>query len=426
MTHRSQDRPAIWIGADEACEALSIKRATLYTYASRGLVRSVPDGRRKLYHRHDIESLRERSLARSGHEAVAAQALHWGPPVITSSVTEILGRSVRYRGRPIYHLLRDDTATFEAVAELLWTGELSEEPVTWPALSQRVLEVLDAFVSLPEEASPLEQFAAVLPRLAYPFGEDLDRVDVPEVMAHARGLVWILIEVIRRTFAPSASRGVAPASCAGATPRLAEALGLPDAPEEVHAALRAALIVTADHELNPSTFIARITASNGADLYRCVESALMGFMGPFHGRSCERLLAWFEEFPSADEVPALLDAQMREEGTLHGFSLEIYPEGDPRGEVLMEHIEEMEEHLTPRGLHRLAIHRAIIAGAHERLGVRSPRIDFALASLASVLECPAGSASAIFAVARIAGWVAHVLEQREEGRVLRPRARYEE
>src|SRR5215469_816635 len=120
------------VGAREAARILGVKVATLYSYASRRWVRSFPSGlhREKRYSRDDLERLRHRADARLGHEAVAAGALRWGEPVLSSALTEIRPDGPLYRGHPMLELAR--TARFEAVAELLWTGTLPATLPVWP------------------------------------------------------------------------------------------------------------------------------------------------------------------------------------------------------------------------------------------------------------------------------------------------------
>ena len=102
-------RPEEWLSAAEATALLEVKRATLYTYVSRGLVRCVPGRgtKEKRYLRADLERLRARHDARAGHTAVAAGALRWGEPVIDSAVSQVGSGGLTYRGHPAVRLARD-------------------------------------------------------------------------------------------------------------------------------------------------------------------------------------------------------------------------------------------------------------------------------------------------------------------------------
>ena len=117
-----------YLSARAAADLLGIKLATLYAYASRGLVASVAGeaGRARRYLRADLERLRARHDARAGHGAVAAGALRWGEPVLESALTAITDAGALYRGQSAVALAAADTA-FERVSELLWTGAMPDE-----------------------------------------------------------------------------------------------------------------------------------------------------------------------------------------------------------------------------------------------------------------------------------------------------------
>src|SRR5262245_24619173 len=116
-----------YLTGPEAAKLLGVKRETLYAYVSRGLLRGAPSehGRARLYLRSDIERLKARHDARAGHGAVAAGALRWGEPVLESALTAIGPRGPAYRGQEAVALALADVS-FDAVAELLWTGKLPE------------------------------------------------------------------------------------------------------------------------------------------------------------------------------------------------------------------------------------------------------------------------------------------------------------
>src|SRR5262245_5721107 len=122
------------VTAAEAAAFLDVKPATLYSYVSRGLLTSVPGthGPSRLYARGDVERLRARHVARAGHGAVAAGALRFGEPVLESALTAIGEEGPRYRGHAAVELARQG-ASFESVAELLWSGELVAKTPAFPS-----------------------------------------------------------------------------------------------------------------------------------------------------------------------------------------------------------------------------------------------------------------------------------------------------
>src|SRR3954471_16640255 len=121
-----------YVSSREALEILQVKRQTLYSYVSRGLIRRrVQPGRRtSYYNREDIHRLKSRSVARSGHGPAAASAMYWGEPVLETSITEITPSGPRYREFLALDLARS-SRSFESVAEYLWTGDFPSSEVNW-------------------------------------------------------------------------------------------------------------------------------------------------------------------------------------------------------------------------------------------------------------------------------------------------------
>ncbi len=409
------------MSAREAATLLEIKPATLYAYVSRGLLTSVPGthGPSRLYARSDVERLKARHVARAGHGAVAAGALRFGEPVLESALTALDERGPRYRGHVAVELA-ERGASFESVAELLWSGDFSPNlrrfPQDEPRASARGSRTLSQRLAkaarlVPPGASPLSVLSLVVAALA--LAEPL-RFDAPAPAerARARRVLHTLAAGVALAFEP---RRVTPAlqaqSVAGA---LAVALGARDTPR-VRQALDRALVVTADHELNPSSFAARVAASTGADLYACLGAALGALSGPEHGGSCERIEALIVETARPERAARVIAERLRRGDTLPGFGHPLYPRGDPRASLLLA---------ATRPRRRTELTLAALVERMRSARREPPNVDLALVATALELRLPAGSASALFAVARTAGWLAHVFEQRDAGWVMRPRARY--
>jgi citrate synthase len=189
------------------------------------------------------------------------------------------------------------------------------------------------------------------------------------------------------------------------------------ADEAAVAAVDRALILVLDHELNASTFAARVAASTGADLYACLGAALATLSGPRHGGATDRVEALLAEVASPRRASSAVVARRRRGEAIPGFGHRRYPAGDPRAVPLLQYAERSSERVEVRTLR--AVRRAM-----QRAGQPPPTIDFALVSLAQALGLAKGSAAILFFVGRTAGWVAHVLEQRRQGGLLRPRAAY--
>ena len=389
------------ITARAATALLGIKRETLYAYVSRGFVRSVAgEGRERRYLRADVEALKARHDARAGHAAVAGSALRFGEPVLDSAITRLdpaLGPI--YRGSPALSLA-ERAVGFEAVAALLWGG--TEVSFTSGGLGLPLRSV----TSLLRAPLPLDLLASLVPLLG---PRDPSRFLATEDAERARAAKLIA----RMACALAIVRGRKPVEGASIAETVARSLGAKSGAE----AIDLALILCADHELNPSTFAARVAASAGADVYACVGAALATLSGPRHGGTCDRIEAMVHEIGTGNAARAMDDRARRGE-SLPGFGHRLYPQGDPRTAPLLD----AAHAIAPREASVrtiLALTRAMRDGGRE-----PPTVDLGLVAIASALRLPRGSAVGMFAIGRTAGWIAHVLEQRTSDYVLRPRARY--
>jgi citrate synthase len=391
--------PAL-LGARAATELLGIKRETLYAYVSRGLVRSVAgEGRERMYVRSDVEALKARHDARAGHAAVAGGALRFGEPVLDSAITRIdpvLGPV--YRGIAAVDLA-DQGVPFEKVAALLWSGSA-------PFVSGGLGLPARSLAALVRNPAPLDLLAALVPLLAT---RDSSRFQATDEAERVRGARLIA----RMASCLAMVRGRKPAEGASIAETVARALGhRSGAP-----AIDLALILCADHELNPSTFAARIAASAGADLYACVSAALATLSGPRHGGACDRVEAMIHEI-GLTPVTRAIDERARRGESIPGFGHRLYPQGDPRAAPLLD----AAHAIAPRD----PVVRTILnlTRAMRDAGREPATVDLGLVAIASALKLPRGGAVSLFAIGRTVGWIAHTLEQRNSDYVLRPRARY--
>lgn len=393
------DDEGAWISARDAAKRLDVKLATLYAYASRGLVESVPSasGRGRRYARAAIERLKARHDARSGHAAVAASALRFGEPSLETSVSELRADGPSYRGESALALC-ERAASFESVAELLWNGRLGEARWSEPPLRVR-------FPRRPQDASIIPYFAAALSLAALADDTRHGASDMAE-HARARRIVWWL-----------AGYGTRDSGDQSVAARLLTSFGVRSTAASVKAVDRA-LILCADHELNASTFAARVTASTGADLYACLGAGLHALSGPKHGGVTARVTALLRELERPQRANELVRTRLARGESIPGFGHPLYGDGDPRARALLE--------LARRARHS----RSALAGvealcaAMARAGQPPPNLDTGLVALCQALALPEGAPAALFALGRCAGWVAHALEQRAQGYLLRPRSRY--
>ncbi len=439
-----------WISAAEAARRLGIKQATLYSYVSRGvLTRRRASGTGTTGSTGGSGGGRGATGGGPGHgslfdpgevEELARRGRPRRPPglaglVIESGVTEIAGDRLWFRGIDALDLARD--WDFEDVCELLWLGQPHpsgpEDAGEWQATPAAVAAGTAAQAALPAGTYPLERLQVIVPALAAADPLRL-QFDPPAVAAAGRGIIAGLVECLppagpRTAAGPAAAAGAdAPARPAARPGDQAAAARIParlwprlcpgDPPPGLLDALRAALVLLADHELAASTLAARVAASVRADPYAVVATGLGAVGGALHGGASLGAETMLAAAPDAAAAPRVVGELLRRGERVPGFGHFVYRGGDPRAGLLLA----MVRRAVPASP-RLAVVDAVLAEMHRR-ALPEPNIDFALAVLASCAGMIRGAGEAIFAVARTAGWLAHAVEEYTASTPLRPRAVY--
>jgi len=382
-----------WITAEQALHVLQVRPQTLYAQVSRHAIRSRPDPadpRRSLYHAQDVQQQAARRAGRRRDQAIAAATIRWGDPVLDTSLSTVSQGRLCFCGRDA--VAWSHCATLEDVAELLWQASPA-----WPLANE-------AHRPSPSPAAPAltRALQALAERAAHDPSTLGARAD--SLAPQAASVLMTLAEALI---------GDAPARAPGRPlhQRLAEQWGCPQAAEVI----RQALVLLADHELNASTFATRVTASTGAALSACVLSGLAALSGPLHGGAVARVQALVDTALAHGAEAALAPALQR--GRLYpAFGHPLYPDGDVRAQALLSSLMASSGRLPPgfAELQALALQRA---GEH-------PTVDFALAALARHHGWPADGPFTVFALSRCVGWLAHAIEQVQQGALIRPRARY--
>src|SRR5579871_1043183 len=428
MATREAERPRM-ITAAEAAAQLGVKRGTLYAYVSRGWLRSYRRriGRQALYRREDIDALRDLATAEGGRrgrslpdasswvtvaQPPSTEGSAYGVIVAESAVSSIAEGRLAYRGYPIEELIA--RASFEEVCLLLWTGE-RPQPGATAALRQVIARteaperVAAALRAVGDDATPLLRLEVTMPALA---SLERHRGTRPTLEQGTR-----IMSVLPRALARG--RANRPGG-AGMAARLAEAaLHAGASPWEV-ATIDRILVACAEHELNASTFAARVVASTGADLYASVLAALCSLSGPIHGGACDRIELMLAQLDDGLSLTAVLESFSIKWRLPPGFGHAMYPAGDPRAVLLKREAAEIARH-RGRRLFETALRVEETVWRRERL---RPNLDFYLTVCARMLGFARGLPAAIFAVGRAAGWIAHSLEQCADNRLIRPRMRY--
>jgi citrate synthase len=182
--------------------------------------------------------------------------------------------------------------------------------------------------------------------------------------------------------------------------------------------LDAALILHADHELNASTFAARVVASTLADMHAAVTAALGALGGALHGGANERVMRLLEEVGSPERADAVVGARLAASERVMGFGHRIYRGPDPRALVLRDLVRELDA-----GRPWLAVADEVAAVMARERGLY-PNVDFYSALAYRAIGIPTDVFPAVFALSRCAGWAAHVIEQHADNRLIRPSAEY--
>jgi citrate synthase len=377
-----------WMTAAEALSVWNVRAQTLYANVSRGKIRAKPDKtdpRRSLYHRDDVLRMAERRGGQRKVEKVAAQTIDWGDPVLLSAISTVSNGKLWYRGRDAIELA--NTASFEEVAGLLWeTDAVCIEP---------------SITSKAANAGADDPLTASLVALARRSTRDLPS------SGRTRAALRDEAASVLSTLAQAILGGTA-SSSAGRT--LSERLAVSWGCSYAEDAIRRALVLLADHELNASTFATRVTVSTGASLSAGVLAGLATLTGPLHGGASSSVRALIEL--AADIGPEAAVRNWLAQGrAFPAFGHPLYADGDPRASALLSAVS-----VPPL--------YAELAACVERAGGERPNVDFALAVLVAAFDLPVHAPLSLFALARCAGWLAHALEQEQTGRLIRPRARY--
>jgi citrate synthase len=405
-----------YLTREEALQTLGVKASTLYTYVSRGLIKSIAvDGSRaRRFLRHDVERLRTRSQAHSGVAARAEGAMRWGEPIITTQITEITPDGPNYRGRSAIELAKAGTS-FEAVANFLWSGAMPDETLLWrPHPISIVPDVVLAALGAPmPPADVLKIFSIIVLAIGLP-DQGLAEFSDGRTAAASQQIVQTLAGCCGFLHPPY--RFVSPVEGQSVAAQITRALGA-GTDEQVQHLVNAALVLCADLELTPGTFAARVAASAGSDLYACVAAGMSAHAGVLTGRGSDKAEELLLDSGEAT-LRRKLDMLQTFGRKLYGFNHPYFPKGDPRAYMLIERARRIDP-LPEQARHALWF----LEEARERCAAY-PGMAVGLVTLSMALGLPRRSALALWAVSRAAGQIAHGLEQRVQGFVMRPRARF--
>lgn len=331
-----------------------------------------------------------------------------------------------YAGYDLDELARE--SSFEEVLALLWEHELptqSELNAVEAGLGERraLPDELDRLLAdIGDEGAPMDVLRSTVSTLAtddpHPRDRDALRAKLRRIVATMPGMIAAMHahREGRRPVAPSTSDGLAAAFL-----RMFD-----DAPPDDRRAeaLDTALILYAEHGMNASTFSARVTASTLANPYAAISAAIGTLEGPLHGGATEDVMEVLRDIGAPDAAGAWVDARLEGGDRIPGFGHRVYNVPDPR----CKHFKREIEALDPAGeigqLYETA--EALRSVMADRLGEKGihPNTDLYSGIFFRALGVPPALFTAMFAMGRVAGWAAHVIEQVENNRLIRPRVRY--
>jgi len=194
------------------------------------------------------------------------------------------------------------------------------------------------------------------------------------------------------------------------------------APSELHArVMDVSLILYAEHEFNASTFTGRVVASTLSDIHSCVTASVGALRGPLHGGANEAAMALLQKWSTPEEAEAGIDSMLRNKELIMGFGHAVYTERDPRNAIIKKWSEKLAEEVGDTVLYPVSCAVEKKMWDEKKL---FPNADFFHASAYHFMGIPTELFTPIFVMSRVTGWTAHVMEQRENNRIIRPNADY--
>ncbi|MBU0664081.1 MAG: citrate synthase [Proteobacteria bacterium] len=330
-----------------------------------------------------------------------------------------------YRGYDALDLARN--STFEEVAYLLWYGRL-------PGLTE-FQAFLDGFTGgmmlpvettmilrmFPNAATSMEVLRTAVSSLGH-WDPDSGNTRLDASLRKAQRLterIPLIIAAHQRL--KNGQEPITPLPNHGIAYNFLYTLkGTEPDPEIVHA-LDVALILHADHELNASTFAARVTAATMSDIYSAMTSAIGALKGPLHGGANADVMDMFEAIGAPEKAESWILDRLAAKGKIPGFGHRVYKCEDPRVGIMREFAEQITRKEGDTRFYEIAqvVEKTMLANSKV-----FPNVDFYTGTLYRAMGIPTELFTPIFAMSRAVGWTAHILEQWRNNRLIRPSAKY--
>ena len=339
--------------------------------------------------------------------------------------------SLLYRGYPVQELAA--TQSFEAVAYLLWNGELpTDEQLAELRAAERVHRALDADVRaaidlVPLDAHPMDEVRTAVSLLGARdlagSGSVLDAVGTPQENLQRSILLFAALPSIV-AYGQRRRRGLELVEPRDDLDYAANFLWMTFG-EEAHPvvvdAFNRSMILYAEHSFNASTFTARVVTSTLSDLYSAVVGAIGALKGPLHGGANEAVLHIFDEIGSASNVVPWLDAALASKRKIMGFGHRVYKRGDSRVPTMKAALDTLVAHYDRPDV--AALYDALESEFVARKGIY-PNLDYPSGPAYNLIGFDTLTFTPLFIAARITGWTAHVIEQQASNALIRPLSAY--
>ncbi|MGO2471560.1 MAG: bifunctional 2-methylcitrate synthase/citrate synthase [Microbacterium gubbeenense] len=339
--------------------------------------------------------------------------------------------SLLYRGYPVQELAQ--TQPFEAVAYLLWNGELPtdeqlaalrETERKHRALAPEVKAVIDG---LPLEAHPMDELRTALSAIGASdtagSASVLDSTGTPEENLERSVRLFAALPAIV-AYGQRRRRGESSIEPRSDLDYSANFLWMTFG-EEAHPAVvdafNRSMILYAEHSFNASTFTARVITSTMSDLYSAVVGAVGALKGPLHGGANEAVLHIFDEIGSADNVVPWLDKALAEKRKIMGFGHRVYKRGDSRVPTMKAALDTLIEHYDRRDVE--ALYDTLESEFVNRKGIY-PNLDYPSGPAYNLIGFDTVTFTPLFVASRVTGWTAHILEQQASNALIRPLSAY--
>ncbi|KKB43309.1 citrate synthase [Bacillus thermotolerans] len=349
-----------------------------------------------------------------------------GVVATTSSVSSIIDDTLTYAGYNIDDLA--ENASFEEVVYLLWHGKLPNQ-AELDELKQQLAdnydlpqEVLNHFKQYPiDKVHPMAALRTAVSLIGL-YDEEAD--DMSEEANYRKAVrLQAKLPALVTAFARvrKGEEPVAPRKDLSLAANFLYMLSGKEPEDIAVEAFNKALVLHADHELNASTFTARVCVATLSDVYSGVTAAIGALKGPLHGGANEQVMKMLTEIGSVDNVEPYILNKLNNKEKIMGFGHRVYREGDPRAKHLKEMSKKLTELTGSSELYEMSVQIEELVTSQKKL---PPNVDFYSASVYHSLGIEHDLFTPIFAVSRVSGWLAHILEQYANNRLIRPRAEY--